>query len=55
MADSKHMYVPVPVKFRMQNQLETVVEFLRNELVIYDQEVLDIASVGLQFFEGNIS
>ncbi|XP_065159098.1 uncharacterized protein [Atheta coriaria] len=53
MADSKHMYVPVPVKFRMQNQLETVVEFLRNELVIYDQEVLEKSIKSHEVYQDN--
>ncbi|KAI4463363.1 hypothetical protein MML48_4g00006404 [Holotrichia oblita] len=39
--ESKKQYMSVPVKYRSQSHLETIVEFLRNEMTIVDHAFLD--------------
>jgi hypothetical protein len=34
---NRHIYQQVPVKFRVQNRLETIVEFMRDEMALDDQ------------------
>jgi len=38
---NRHIYQQVPVKFRVQNRLETIVEFMRDEMALDDQELMD--------------
>uniref|UniRef100_A0A1Y1MPK1 DUF4211 domain-containing protein n=1 Tax=Photinus pyralis TaxID=7054 RepID=A0A1Y1MPK1_PHOPY len=52
-ADSKKQYIPIPVKYRSQGQLETIVEFLRNELVVIDQEFLEKAMTESEVYQDN--
>lgn len=37
-SDSKKLYIKIPVRFRNQNQMESVVEFVRNEMTVDDSE-----------------
>ncbi|RZC32892.1 uncharacterized protein BDFB_003340 [Asbolus verrucosus] len=36
--ESKKQYISIPVKYKCQNQLETIVEFLRNEMTVIDHD-----------------
>ncbi|XP_008559916.1 putative uncharacterized protein DDB_G0277255 isoform X1 [Microplitis demolitor] len=38
---NRHMYQQVPVKFWQQGKLETIVEFLRDEMIIDDRECIN--------------
>ncbi|XP_063225705.1 mucin-5AC [Bacillus rossius redtenbacheri] len=38
---NRTIYQQVPVKYRIQNRLETIVEFLKNEMSLDDQELID--------------
>ncbi|KAF5308891.1 hypothetical protein FQR65_LT00591 [Abscondita terminalis] len=51
--ESKKQYVTVPVRYIAQSHLETVVEFLRKEMVVVDYEFLDRVMVESEMFQDN--
>ncbi|KAK5643473.1 hypothetical protein RI129_007318 [Pyrocoelia pectoralis] len=51
--ESKKQYIPIPVKYRSQGQLETIVEFLRNELVVIDPEFLEKVMAESDVYQDN--
>ncbi|XP_044255617.1 uncharacterized protein LOC123005750 [Tribolium madens] len=36
--ESKKQYISIPIAYKVQNHLETIVEFLRNEMTVIDQD-----------------
>ena len=47
------MYVTIPVKYRSQSQLETIVEFLKNEMTIADQKFLEKSMKENEIYQDN--
>lgn len=45
--------MPVPVRFKAQNQLETVVEFLRADMTIIDTEFMEKAMKDAEIYQDN--
>ncbi|GLV35800.1 uncharacterized protein CBL_01048 [Carabus blaptoides fortunei] len=52
-AENKKLYVPVPVRFKAQNQLETIVEFLRADMTIIDTEFMEKAMKEAEVYQDN--
>lgn len=51
--ESKKQYVTVPVRYKGQSHLETVVEFLRNEMTVIDQEFFERAIKECEVYQDN--
>ncbi|KAK4886206.1 hypothetical protein RN001_002477 [Aquatica leii] len=51
--DSKKQYVTVPVRYKIQSHLETIVEFLRKDMVIIDYEFLERVMVESEIYQDN--
>ncbi|XP_076619480.1 uncharacterized protein LOC143340929 isoform X2 [Colletes latitarsis] len=50
---NRHIYQQVPVKFWQQGKTETVVEFLRNEMIIDDSEYIDKSMKETEKYQDN--
>ncbi|KAJ8977268.1 hypothetical protein NQ317_003970, partial [Molorchus minor] len=51
--ESKKQYMSVPVRYRSQGQLETIVEFLKNEITIIDHEYQEHCMKIFESFQDN--
>lgn len=51
--ESKKQYVAVPVRCKGQSQMETVVEFLRNEMTIIDPEYYERVMKECEVYQDN--
>lgn len=51
--ENKKLYVPVPVRFKAQNQMETIVEFLRTEMTVIDTEFVDKTMKEAEVYQDN--
>ncbi|XP_066246946.1 nuclear receptor coactivator 6-like isoform X1 [Euwallacea similis] len=52
-AESKKQYVSVPVKYKSQSQLETVVEFLKEEITIVDPKMQEQCMKQCESYQDN--
>lgn len=50
---NRHIYQQVPIKFWQQGKMETVVEFLRDEMIIDDSEYIDKSMKDTEKFQDN--
>ncbi|XP_053974648.1 uncharacterized protein LOC128874201 isoform X3 [Hylaeus volcanicus] len=50
---NRHIYQQVPVKFWQQGKTETVVEFLRNEMIVDDSESIDKSMKETEKYQDN--
>nr|CAH7726043.1 unnamed protein product [Callosobruchus chinensis]CAH7753118.1 unnamed protein product [Callosobruchus chinensis] len=51
--ESKKQYISVPVKYRSQGQLETIVEFLKNEMTIIDYDFMEQCMKQFEAYQDN--
>lgn len=51
--ESKKQYVNVPVKYKVQGHLETIVEFLKHEMTVIDQEFFDRCVKQSEIYQDN--
>lgn len=51
--ESKKQYMSVPVKYKSQGQLETIVEFLKNEMTIIDQDFQEQCMKQFESYQDN--
>lgn len=51
--ESKKQYISVPVNYRSQGQLETIVEFLRDEMTIIDHEYQEQCMKQFEVYQDN--
>jgi len=51
--ESKSQYVAVPVKYKSQSQLETVVEFLKDEITILDPKIQEQVMKQCESYQDN--
>ncbi|ENN76386.1 hypothetical protein YQE_07108, partial [Dendroctonus ponderosae] len=52
-AESKKQYISVPVKYKSQSQLETVVEFLKDEMTILDPKIQEQCMKQCESYQDN--
>ncbi|CAG9861726.1 unnamed protein product [Phyllotreta striolata] len=51
--EGKRQYVAVPVKYRTQGQLETIVEFLKNEMTVIDHDYQEQCMKQFESYQDN--
>lgn len=50
-AQNRHIYVTVPVRFRIQSRMETIVELLKDQMTFEDPELMERVMKDLEKYQ----